>query len=134
MSYFRKIQILTKPTSLVGNQFVVIKNAGVLSFFSFLTNSVFRRIFVLPKLVVMTMKLFLCFAISTLCYSCVMERDLQAQITFATLVKVDEVHRYPYSNKKMYTWETDKFISFVTFESSSLDIPIGTKTRLLVFK
>jgi hypothetical protein len=80
------------------------------------------------------MKLFLSLAISTLCVSCFTGRELQAEMVSATLVKVEEVSRYPNIKQKVLTWQTDKSVSFVTFESSSVNIPLGTQTRVLVQK
>jgi hypothetical protein len=69
-----------------------------------------------------------------MCYACFPSRDLQAEMVFATLVKVEEVNRYPNLKQKVLTWQTAKSVSFVTFESSSVNLPIGTKTRVLVQK
>jgi hypothetical protein len=80
------------------------------------------------------MKLFLSAAICTMCYACFPGREVQAELTYATLVKVEEVKRYPNIKQKVHTWQTDKSVSFVTFEPSSVNIPIGTKTRVLVHK
>jgi hypothetical protein len=80
------------------------------------------------------MKLFVSIAICTMCYSCFPGRELQAEMVYATLVKVEEVNRYPNIKQKVLTWQTDKAVSFVTYESSAVDLPIGTKTRVLVQK
>jgi hypothetical protein len=80
------------------------------------------------------MKLFLSVALCTMMYACVPGRELQAEMVYATLVKVEEVNRYPNIKQKVLTWQTDKAISFVTYESSAVNIPVGTKTRVLVQK
>ncbi len=80
------------------------------------------------------MKPFLSFLLCATCYACFPARELQAEMVFATLVKVEEVNRYPNIKQKILTWETDKAVSFVTFESNKVDLPIGTKTRVLVHK
>lgn len=80
------------------------------------------------------MKLLFTVAICTMCYACFPGRKLQAEMVYATLVKVEEVNRYPNIKQKILTWETDKAVSFVTYESPSVNLPIGTKTRVLVQK
>lgn len=80
------------------------------------------------------MKLFTTLALSTLCYACLPGRELQAEMVFATLVKVEEVARYPNLKQKVLTWQTEKAISYVTFESASVNLPIGTKARVLIHK
>jgi hypothetical protein len=89
-----------------------------------------------PSLILGTVSrgLFLFLVICITCSSCFLRKDLQAELTYATLVKVEEVKRYPNLKQKMLTWETSKLVSFKTFESPSVNIPIGTKTRVLVFK
>ena len=79
-------------------------------------------------------KLFLYFVVCTMCCSCFPARDLQGELVYATLVKVEEVTHYPNVKTKVLTWETTKFVSFKTFESSFADIPIGTKTRVVVVR
>lgn len=80
------------------------------------------------------MKLLLSVAISIMLFACAPGRELQAEMVYATLVKVEEVNRYPNIKQKILTWQTEKAISFVTYESSSVNLPIGTKTRVLVQK
>ena len=79
-------------------------------------------------------KLFLSAVVCTLCWSCFGSRDLQGELVYATLVKVQEVNRYPNIKMQVLTWETAKSVSFVTFEPSDEKIAIGTKARVLVFK
>ena len=80
------------------------------------------------------MKLFIPLAISTMCYACFPGRELQAEMVYATLVKVEEVNRYPNLKQKILTWQTERSVSYVTFESTSVNLPIGTKARVLVHK
>lgn len=69
-----------------------------------------------------------------LCYACFPSREVQAEMVDATLVKVEEVSRYPNTKQKILTWQTDRSVSFVTFEPSSVNIPVGTHTKVLVQK
>lgn len=80
------------------------------------------------------MKLLLSFVTSAFLVSCFPARELQAEMVYATLVKVEEVNRYPNIRQKILTWQTDKSVSFVTYERSSVNIPVGTQTRVLVHK
>jgi hypothetical protein len=80
------------------------------------------------------MKTILSIAVCVMCYSCFPAREVQAELVYATLVKVEEVNRYPNLKQKILTWQTDKEISFVTYEKSSINIPIGTQTRVLMTK
>ena len=70
--------------------------------------------------------------IGAMCYSCVPSQELQAEMVNATLVKVEEVKRYPNIRQKVLTWQTEKAVSFVTFETGNVNIPIGTTTRVLL--
>lgn len=80
------------------------------------------------------MKLFYSILACALLYACAPSRELQAQMIYATLVKVEEVNRYPNIKQRVLTWQTDKSVSFITFESAAVDIRIGTQTRVLVQK
>lgn len=80
------------------------------------------------------MKQLLSVTVCTMLYACFPGRELQAEMVYATLVKVEEVNRYPNIKQKILTWQTDKSVSFVTYEKPSVDLPIGTKTRVLVQK
>lgn len=64
--------------------------------------------------------------------SCFSSHEIQAELVDATLVKVEVVNRYPDIKQKILTWQTEKAVSFVTFESSSVDIPLGTHTKVLL--
>ncbi|HEY1022802.1 MAG TPA: hypothetical protein VGE06_10850 [Flavisolibacter sp.] len=78
------------------------------------------------------MRTILSIAVCALCYACFPSREVQAEMVFATLVKVEEVNRYPNFKQKILTWQTEKDVSFITYEKSSVDIPIGTQTRVLM--
>jgi len=80
------------------------------------------------------MKTILAVGLCAMCYSCFPAHEIQAEMVDATLVKVEEVSRYPNIKQKIFTWETDRAVSFVTVESSSIDIPIGTHTKVLLQK
>ncbi|MBB1286453.1 hypothetical protein HRH25_18870 [Flavisolibacter sp. BT320] len=80
------------------------------------------------------MKTILSIAVCVICYACFPAREVQAEMVYATLVKVEEVNRYPNLKQKILTWQTDKEVSFVTYEKSSINIPIGTQTRVLMTK
>ena len=80
------------------------------------------------------MKTILSIAICAMCYACFPVRDVQAEMVYATLVKVEEVKRYPNVKQKVFTWQTDKDVSFITYEPSSVNIPLGTQTRVLMTK
>jgi hypothetical protein len=80
------------------------------------------------------MKLFIPLAICTMCYACFPGREVQAEMVYAMLVKVEEVNRYPNRKQKALTWQTEKDVSYVTYESPSVNLPIGTRTRVLVHK
>ena len=73
-------------------------------------------------------------AVCTMLYACFPGREVQAELVYATLIKVEEVNRYPNIKQKILTWETDRSVSFVTYESPTINLPIGTKTRVLVQK
>ena len=72
--------------------------------------------------------------LGVLCYACFPAREIQAELVNATLVKVEEVNRYPNIRQKILTWQTERAVSFVTIEPSSTNIPIGTQTKVLLQK
>lgn len=78
------------------------------------------------------MKTILLIVMSALCYACFPAREVQAEMVFATLVKVEEVNRYPNIRQKVFTWQTEKDVAFVTIEPITVDIPLGTHTRVLL--
>jgi hypothetical protein len=80
------------------------------------------------------MKAILAVTLSTLCYACFPAREIQAEMVNATLVKVEEVNRYPNVKQKLLTWQTERAVSYVTIEPSSTNIPIGTQTKVLLHK
>ncbi|NTS41449.1 hypothetical protein HRG84_11085 [Flavisolibacter sp. BT320] len=80
------------------------------------------------------MKTILSLAICAVCYACFPAKEVQAEMVYATLVKVEEVNRYPNLRQKIFTWQTEKDVSFVTYEKPSVNIPIGTQTRVLMTK
>ena len=80
------------------------------------------------------MKKILSAALCVSLYACFPSREIQAEMVDATLVKVEVVNRYPNIKEKLLTWETDHSVSFVTYEPSSTEIPIGTRTKVLVPK
>lgn len=73
-------------------------------------------------------------ALCALCYACVPSQEIQGEMVDATLVKVEEVNRYPNIKQKLLTWQTDKAVSFVTIESAATNIPIGTHTKVILQK
>lgn len=80
------------------------------------------------------MRTILSIAVCAMCYACFPSREVQAEMVYATLVKVEEVNRYPNLKQKIFTWQTEKDVSFITYEKSYVDIPIGTQTRVLMTK
>lgn len=78
------------------------------------------------------MKTILTISLCTLLYACFPAHEIQAEMVDATLVKVEEVNRYPNIRQKILTWQTDRAISFVTVESATVQIPIGTHTKVLL--
>lgn len=80
------------------------------------------------------MKSIIAIALCAVCYSCFPAKEIQAELVNATLIKVEEINRYPNIKQKILTWQTDKLVSFVTFEPSTTNIPIGTLTKVLVQK
>jgi hypothetical protein len=133
MPCLKRIRLSEIHASIAGNN-QVAKKFDVLTFAKLLIAIPRGNLTILLTLGTILRKLFLFVAICIMCCSCFPQKDLQAELTYATLVKVEEVNRYPNLKQKIFTWETAKLISFKTFESSSMDIPIGTKTRVLVFR
>lgn len=80
------------------------------------------------------MKTLYTLALCMICYACFPAREVQAEMLDATLVKIEVINRYPNVRQKVLTWQTERSVSFVTFESASYDIALGTHAKVLVQK
>lgn len=80
------------------------------------------------------MKTIVALCIGAVGYSCFPAHEIQAEMVDATLIKVEEVNRYPNIRQKILTWQTERAVAFVTIEPSSVNIPIGTHTKVLLQK
>ena len=65
---------------------------------------------------------------------CSTEREIQADIIDASLVKIDIVHRYPNIQRKMLTWHATDNVIYITYEPLGTDLAIGTTRRIMVRK
>lgn len=64
--------------------------------------------------------------------SCTAEKEIQASMVDATLVKITSVNRYPNKAEKILTWRTSNNITYVTFAPATTDLAVGTKRLVLV--
>ena len=70
--------------------------------------------------------------LSFVCFSCSVDRELQAEMVDATLVKVEDIVRYPDIKKKLLTWKISETLTITSYDYSGINIPIGTVTKLLI--
>lgn len=84
------------------------------------------------------MKSIFTFFILTTAVSCSIERELQAEMVEAKLIRIEETHRYPDIHRKILTWEITGPIMekqrVTTYAPAGTDFPIGMLTKLLVSK
>jgi hypothetical protein len=66
--------------------------------------------------------------------SCTTERDIQADIVDATLIKVEMVKRYPNAQEKWLTWSTSKAVNYVTVEPANSNAEIGMVRKVMIRK
>jgi len=70
--------------------------------------------------------------LSALLFACNTEREIQADLIDASLVKIDIVNRYPDKQQKVLTWRAADNVIYITFEPMSTDIALGTQRRVMV--
>lgn len=78
------------------------------------------------------MKSILFVVLITVLFSCFPQRELQADLVDATLIKVDTTHRFPDSDKQILTWITSNKLTFVTYEPGQAYYPLGTRIKMMV--
>ena len=77
------------------------------------------------------MKLYVCTLFAGLFFSCASEREIQADIIDASLVKIDIINRYPNLQRKMLTWLATDNVLYITYEPVNSDVAIGTTRKMM---
>ncbi|HYH16673.1 MAG TPA: hypothetical protein VD794_15690 [Flavisolibacter sp.] len=77
------------------------------------------------------MKFLLYLTMSALLFGCAVKREFMADLTDATLIKIDVVSRYPDKKYKMLTWRTTDHIDYITYESITSTAAIGDVMKVL---
>jgi len=79
------------------------------------------------------MKTILAVAIIAALYSCTPQREVQAEMVSAELVKIDTAFRYN-SPKQMLTWRDDNHVDYITYAPMNNVFLLGAKMIVLVKK
>jgi hypothetical protein len=80
------------------------------------------------------MKRFLPLTVLAFLAVCNTEREIQADVMNANLVKIDVVTRYPNLKQKMLTWRAADNVLYVTFEPMSTDLLVGASRSVMMRK
>lgn len=80
------------------------------------------------------MKPFLLTMVTGLLLACGTEREIQADLVSADLVKIDTLVRYPNLRQKMLTWQASDNILYITYEPMYTDISIGARRQVMIRK
>jgi hypothetical protein len=67
-------------------------------------------------------------------FACTTEREIQANLVDASLVKIDVIQRYPNTQLKMLTWRTMSNVFFVIYEPLSTEVALGSLRKAIVKK
>lgn len=78
------------------------------------------------------MKSFLFLIVSGLLFGCAVKREFMANVTDATLIKIDVVNRYPDRKLKMLTWRTIDQVDYITYESINSNVAVGDVMKVLI--
>ena len=80
------------------------------------------------------MKPLLLCTVAAFAFACNTEREVQADLMTANLVKIDVVNRFPNQQQKMLTWRAANSVLYVTFEPMSTDVALGEMRQVMVTK
>jgi hypothetical protein len=72
--------------------------------------------------------------IAGLFFSCTTEKEVQANLIDASLVKIDVISRYPNLQRKMLTWKTADNVTYITYVPMYSKFDIGATRKVLVRK
>ena len=78
------------------------------------------------------MKTILLLLIVTLLYSCVGQKELQADLVDVKLVKIETVQRHPDVMKKLLTWKDINDVRYVTYAPLTNNYTIGSTMRVII--
>lgn len=75
-----------------------------------------------------------CLVAVTLFMSCTVNREIQAEIVNAELVKIDTIYRYPNVREQLLTWKSQRNIEYISYASISNYYTVGARMAVLVTK
>jgi hypothetical protein len=64
--------------------------------------------------------------------SCVANKQIQAEIIYVQLVKIDTVNRYRVEAKQLLTWRDDKQVDYITYEPIYNTYKLGARMKMMV--
>ena len=64
-------------------------------------------------------------ALSMSLFGCVSNRDFQAEVTDAKLIKIDVITRYPSTHLKMLTRITTENVQYITYEPVNSNVMVA---------
>jgi hypothetical protein len=81
------------------------------------------------------MKLILAILITvTVFMSCSVNREIQAEIVNAELVKIDTIYRYPNVREQLLTWKSQKNVEYISYASIFNVYTVGARMAVLITK
>ena len=79
------------------------------------------------------MKTILCMAVIAAAISgCGAQREVQAEMVNAQVIKIDTVFRYTSAPQRILTWRDDYDVEYVTYASLNSTYAIGSRMKVLV--
>jgi hypothetical protein len=80
------------------------------------------------------MKPFLLTMVTGLLFACSTEREIQADLVSANLVKIDTLTRYPNIRQKMLTWQATDNVLYITYEPMYTNVSVGARREVMIRK
>ena len=72
--------------------------------------------------------------IAGLYFSCTTEKEVQANLIDASLVKIDVINRYPNLQRNMLTWKSADNVTYITYVPIYANFNVGVTRKVLVRK
>lgn len=75
-----------------------------------------------------------CLVTATVFMSCGVNREIQAEIVNAQLVKIDTIYRYPNIREQLLTWKSQKNVEYISYASINNTYTVGARMAVLITK
>jgi hypothetical protein len=64
--------------------------------------------------------------------SCAADKEIQAEIVYVELVKIDTINRFHSDARQLLTWRDEKKVDYITYESLEQPYSVGSKLKMIV--